>query len=387
MRAPLALVALLVLPSYGCGALLQLAVGWDNEETINKKETRSVTVTSAPPGATVVRTGGGSGELTLGTTPLTDSHALEFQQVTESPSTWAIWTGCVVEFAVGIGLAVADGAGSTTTSSDPFNDDFSASDSSSSTLQVVSGFMVLGAIGDLIIGIVQESSDDKVVKSEVLAGKAEYQYTARLAGLPDATQRVNVPEMSTAHLVLDPKYVAVGQTAPQNPAQTPVLAQLQPQAQTPADHSKPAVASSSWVIAVMNVEDSNKDSRDRALDPGLVRNLGDQIRVFIAQRGVRTIDRSSQDRALKEQIDAAKSDSYKSCYDDSCQIELGKALAASHVLRTRIARFGKRCVLNGELIDLKAEVTMAAASSQGDCGEEGFLNMGEEVAKNLVRVQ
>ena len=56
------------------------------------------------------------------------------------------------------------------------------------------------------------------------------------------------------------------------------------------------------------------------------------------------------------------------------------ALAATHILRSKITRFGSKCVLNGELIDLRSEVAVAAASSRGDCVAEGFLNMSEEVA-------
>src|SRR6185503_2553044 len=133
-------------------------------------------------------------------------------------------------------------------------------------------------------------------------------------------------------------------------------------------------------------EDINADLKDRAIDPSLVKNLGDQLRIFVAQRGVKTVDPGSQDRALKEQIGELKAESYNECYDDSCQIELGKALAASHILRSRITRFGSRCVLNAELFDLRREVTIAASSSRGDCEPEGFLRMSQEVA-NRLRVQ
>jgi hypothetical protein len=98
---------------------------------------------------------------------------------------------------------------------------------------------------------------------------------------------------------------------------------------------------------------------------------------------VKTIDRGAQERYVREQISALKKESFKSCYDDSCQIELGKALAASHILRSRVTRFGKRCVLNAEVIDLRAEVTMGAASARGDCAAEGFLTMSEELANSL----
>ncbi len=146
----------------------------------------------------------------------------------------------------------------------------------------------------------------------------------------------------------------------------------------------PAAAHPNWIVAVMEVEDVNASSRKRRIDPNLIRNIGDQLRIFVAERGLRTVDRSTQESTLKETIGQMKADSYKSCYDDNCQVELGKALAATHILRTKITRFGSRCVLNGELIDLKAEVATNAASSRGGCGAEGFLNMSEDVAVALT---
>ena len=153
---------------------------------------------------------------------------------------------------------------------------------------------------------------------------------------------------------------------------------------TPKRPRPPAVAHPDWVIAVMEVEDVNSRSKKKRIDQDLIRNIGDQLRIFVAERGIRTIDRSAQDEAFKEAIGSMKAESYKSCYDDSCQIELGKALAATHILRTKITRFGSRCVLNGELIDLRKEVAVAAASSRGDCGAEGFLGMSEDVAVTIT---
>lgn len=161
---------------------------------------------------------------------------------------------------------------------------------------------------------------------------------------------------------------------------TPASATVTPPPAAPPPPRGP-VDTGSWVVAVMDVQ---AVSKSRELTPSLMRNIGDQLRIFVAQTGVRTVDRSAQETTLKDQLAQLKKDSYQACYDDSCQIELGKALAASHILRTRITRFGRLCVLNGELIDLRSEVATAAASSRGTCEEEGFLRMSEEVAQNLV---
>lgn len=150
----------------------------------------------------------------------------------------------------------------------------------------------------------------------------------------------------------------------------------------PAPAPPPAQDAEEWVVAVMDVKTVTRGRG--ALDRDLMRNISDQLRIFVAQHGIKTVDRSAQDAAFKDHLAEMKADSYKGCYDDNCQIELGKALAASHILRSRITQFGKLCVLNGELIDLRAEVAIGAASSRGDCEEEGFLQMSEDIAKKLV---
>jgi hypothetical protein len=107
--------------------------------------------------------------------------------------------------------------------------------------------------------------------------------------------------------------------------------------------------------------------------------------VFVGQRGCKTIDRTSQETTFKERVAEAKLTSYSDCYDEACHIELGKALSASHILRAQLLRYGQKCVLNAELIDLTKEVAVAAASSEGKCEEEGLLTMSEQVAKTLLR--
>jgi hypothetical protein len=135
------------------------------------------------------------------------------------------------------------------------------------------------------------------------------------------------------------------------------------------------------VIAVMEVELRGSAG---GISAALLQNLSSQLRIFIAQKGVRTVDRGAQESAVQEQIARAKSDSYASCVDSACQIELGKALAASHILRSEVSQFGRSCVLNAELIDLKAEVSVAAATSRGSCEDEGFFEMSERVAASIV---
>jgi hypothetical protein len=168
---------------------------------------------------------------------------------------------------------------------------------------------------------------------------------------------------------------------PVKPEPPPPVATLDP----PTSNGNGPALNPDWVVAVMEVKDLNAGSKG-AIGDDLIRNLGSQLRIELAKRGAKTVDKSAQDEVLREQVKEIKNDSYKTCYDDSCQVELGKALAASHILRSQVTRFGSRCVLNAELFDLRREVTIAASSSRGDCEPEGFLRMSEEVANGL-RVQ
>jgi hypothetical protein len=387
-RLVLLIFGVLMIFTTGCGLLFQTVVGWHSQEKATKSETKVVEVTSNPPGAEVIRRTPDGVETTLGSAPLADPVPYQIETTVERPSVWGLVVGSLIEGGVAA-AAIAAGAGS--------------SDASAQALGVTLGAstIVFLTIPELIVALVHGLSGESVVQRKTVGGSKQYLYAGRLSGYPDALALVTVPDQARAQLVLDPRAQgasnATAKTGGSTPSSSPAagssnakptqVSTTAPATTTPtpatigATGAKPGAT---WVIAVMDVEDLNAQSRDKAIDPGLVKNLGDQLRIFVAQRGVRTVDRGAQEKMIGEQISAMKKESYKTCYDDSCQVELGKALAASHILRSRITRFGKRCVLNAELIDLKSEVTMAASSSQGDCEAEGFLTMSENVATNLI---
>jgi hypothetical protein len=137
----------------------------------------------------------------------------------------------------------------------------------------------------------------------------------------------------------------------------------------------------SQVIAVMPSQSSGKSRFEgESLDA-----FTDQLRVYIAQQGARVIDRGRQEAALKDVVDGEKSKSYAPCVDASCQIPLGKALAATHILRSTVAGFGNTCATSAELIDLRSEVTVSAGSAEGDCSEEALLDAARKLAGQLFK--
>ncbi len=370
----LGLVAVLATNS-ACGILLQTAFGWTDEERRVSQKTHNITVKTQPEGLPVTRTGD-DGTKQLGNAPLTDSIDYQQEMIIERPATAGLFIGGGLEVVAAIAALFASAPGDPDFSDecDPFFEDCGGE--TNIALALLGGALMYFGLQDLVIGLFYGLSGEQV-KANRAVDPPTYTYAASMPGKGEKTMRIKVPDSSLANLIVDgtAEVPVVTQAPPPPPPPPP------PTSAPPPAGLKPNV--SKWVIAVMDVEDVNADAKT-GIDRGLVRNLGDQLRIFIAQNGVRTIDRSAQERALKDVISEAKSDSYKACYDDSCQIELGKALAATHILRSRITRFGSRCVLNAEMIDLRAEVTVKAASARGDCEAEGFLTMSEEVAKNLV---
>ncbi|MEQ9500647.1 MAG: hypothetical protein RIT81_27500 [Deltaproteobacteria bacterium] len=364
-----ALLIPLALSSTGCGILLQSAFGWSTEERRVSEKTHAITVRTQPEGLPVTRSGP-DGTKQLGASPVTDKILYEHEMVIESPSTAGLYIGGVLEIVAAFTAFFASAPGDC-------EDVFVEGCDTNIPLALLGGALMYFGLQDMVIGLVYGLSGDSVKQNRAV-DPPTYTYASVMSGKPRQEKRIQVPDSSFANFSFDGTPVApIAKQAPPPPPPPPP-----PTTAPPPSGMKPNVAK--WVIAVMDVEDVNAGANN-GIERGLVRNLGDQLRIFIAQAGVRTVDRSAQERALKDVISEAKSDSYKACYDDSCQIELGKALAATHILRSRITRFGSRCVLNAEMIDLRAEVTVKAASARGDCEAEGFLTMSEEVANSLVQ--
>ena len=78
-------------------------------------------------------------------------------------------------------------------------------------------------------------------------------------------------------------------------------------------------------------------------------------------------------RELADRMRQQKKASYKLCYDQKCQIELGRELAAQKILSTQIMKIGKKCVMTSSLYDLKKAATERGAPFEGKCSEEGLM--------------
>ncbi len=89
-----------------------------------------------------------------------------------------------------------------------------------------------------------------------------------------------------------------------------------------------------------------------------------------------------QDR-LRRALTAKKLDSHRPCYSQSCQIEIGGEVAASHALLTQLHRVGRECVAMSSLYDLRSATSGLGATARGACGEAALLRLVDGIAARL----
>lgn len=90
---------------------------------------------------------------------------------------------------------------------------------------------------------------------------------------------------------------------------------------------------------------------------------------------------------IRLRLQQEKADSYRACYDEACQIELGKEVAAEKSLATRILKVGDTCVATSKLYDLKTATSEKAASARAACDPEGLLEGIDQLAKELSKTR
>jgi outer membrane protein OmpA-like peptidoglycan-associated protein len=158
---------------------------------------------------------------------------------------------------------------------------------------------------------------------------------------------------------------------------SPEAAQPSPAAPTLAEPVRAEVAAASVVsvVAVFDVEDGTE-----RLGVKDTRQLGDYLAAQVASiPGTRVVPRDQ----LRSAIVDTKADSYKACFDQSCQIELGKAVSASKTVATKLLRVGSRCALTTTIYDLKTETTERAATARTDCTADALFNAVDAVVHEL----
>jgi hypothetical protein len=129
------------------------------------------------------------------------------------------------------------------------------------------------------------------------------------------------------------------------------------------------------IVAVFDVQDMSRKFKRRTLD-----QLTEYLSARITQvTRYRVVPRDQ----LRSRLFEEKKGTYRECYEETCQIELGKALAAQKSLSTKILKVGKRCAISSILFDFKTETAEQSALVRTDCDEDSLMDCMDRVARQF----
>lgn len=128
------------------------------------------------------------------------------------------------------------------------------------------------------------------------------------------------------------------------------------------------------LVAVFMIDAAMLKAKDRA-------PLTDVLAALLTRSGGFRVVPSE---AIKKELTRSKLASYSACVDESCQIELGKALAAEKVLRTQVIRQGSGCLTTATLYDLRTEASDRAAVAPSACTPAEFTRALARIAEELA---
>lgn len=128
------------------------------------------------------------------------------------------------------------------------------------------------------------------------------------------------------------------------------------------------------VIAAFDIESRGADLNAKTLE-----NLTLYLSARLTERGFQVVPRDEVRRVLSDE----KAESYKSCYDQACQIEVGKELAASRTLSTQILAIAGTCQVTSVLYDLRTTTTEGAVTVEAQCTEQALLEAIRSVAARI----
>ncbi|MBN2496831.1 MAG: formylglycine-generating enzyme family protein [Deltaproteobacteria bacterium] len=126
------------------------------------------------------------------------------------------------------------------------------------------------------------------------------------------------------------------------------------------------------IAAVFRIEDRTRRVRARTIET-LTEHLGNRL----GRGGTFKIVPPSE---IKCALVGKKTELYRKCYEQSCQIEVGRELAT---LSTTISRIGETCMVGGRLYDLEKMATDTTATAEGPCTPGGLKKSIESVASQI----
>jgi hypothetical protein len=76
--------------------------------------------------------------------------------------------------------------------------------------------------------------------------------------------------------------------------------------------------------------------------------------------------------------------SYDECYDEACQIELGRDLAAQKTLATEVMKLGSQCKVTLSVFDLGRAASERGATASGGCEEDDVVRSLEVALAKVI---
>lgn len=139
-----------------------------------------------------------------------------------------------------------------------------------------------------------------------------------------------------------------------------------------------AVAEEKPIVAVFEIQVKGFKLRNVA-----VKGLTEYLCASLSEGGRYSVLPSSE---IRKVLLEKSRESHKKCYDQRCQIEIGRALAANKTLSTSIYKLGKQCYVTMQVFDLKSQTADKAKKARGKCTEDGLVKAIDEVARALSGV-
>jgi hypothetical protein len=130
------------------------------------------------------------------------------------------------------------------------------------------------------------------------------------------------------------------------------------------------------VVAVFDVEDASGRFDAKTTDQ-LTHYLSVRLAEVMAFRIVPRND-------LRAQLQEEKSEAFAPCFDEKCQIELGKAVSAQKSFATQLLQIGKTCVITSTIYDLRSETTDRSVSAKTDCSDDSLVGAIDQIVGQLT---
>lgn len=130
------------------------------------------------------------------------------------------------------------------------------------------------------------------------------------------------------------------------------------------------------IVALFGVEDKGS-----GLEPEVLENLQDYSAARLTQCGYQVVPPEQ----IRERLNDQKRETHKVCYDQACQVELGRELAAQKSLSTKILRIGNTCQVTAVLYDLRRGTTDTAATAESECEVDALLGGVKSITEKLCK--